>query len=590
MDKDRIRVLLVDDDEDDYIMTRDLLDDVRERDYTIEWVPRFEDAVDKIANEQYDIYLFDYRLGEKTGIDLLRYALESGCKAPIILLTGQGDSEIDIEAMKAGAADYLPKNEINSGMLDRSIRYAIQHKRSEERIRRMAYYDPLTNLPNRSLFHDRLRQAVAHGERHSLNMAVLFLDLDNFKRVNDTLEHRIGDLLLQEVAERLSGCLRSSDTVSRQSAETASSTVARLGGDEFTILLPEIDSMDCVARVARRILNVVAKPFRLEGHEVFVTGSIGIAVFPDDGRDMDTLLKNADTAMYHAKEHGKNNFQFYKRSMNASAFERMTLENDLRKAIEQDEFMLYYQPRLDLPTGKICAMEALIRWNNPERGVVSPADFIPLAEESGLIIPIGEWVLRSACRQLNIWQRNEAPEMLVAVSMNISGKQFRQESLVQTIERILQDYDIEPDKLEVEITESVMMKNAELTMTTLERLKEMGVRLSMDDFGTGYSSFNYLKRFPLDVIKIDKSFVKDVNNNEEDAAIVRAIIAMARSLKLRVIAEGVETPDQLRFLQENGCDEIQGYLLSPPVPADEVIPLIRRVRDGSFLKEKVQIR
>jgi diguanylate cyclase (GGDEF)-like protein len=590
MDKDRIRVLLVDDDEDDYIMTRDLLEDVRDRDYDIEWVSRFDDAVGRIDNRQYDICLFDYRLGAKTGLDLLRYAVESGCKAPIILLTGQGDSEIDIEAMKAGAADYLPKNEINAGMLDRSIRYSIQHKRSEDKIRRMAYYDSLTNLPNRSLFHDRLRQAVAQGERHKSRMAVLFLDLDNFKRVNDTLEHRIGDMLLQEVAERLSSCLRSSDTVSRQDVDPFFNTVARLGGDEFTILLLDIDSMDSAARVARRILKVIARPFRLERHEVFVTGSIGIAVFPDDGRDMDTLLKNADTAMYHAKEHGKNNFQFYKQSMNASAFERMTLENDLRKAIAQDEFLLYYQPRLDLETGRICAMEALIRWKNSERGLVSPADFIPLAEESGLIIPIGEWVLRSACRQLNIWQRNEAPDMLVAVSMNISGKQFRQKGLVREIEGILRDYDIEPEKLEVEITESVMMKNAELTMYTLERLKEMGVRLSMDDFGTGYSSFNYLKRFPLDVIKIDKSFVKDVNNNEEDAAIVRAIIAMARSLKLRVIAEGVETPEQLRFLQENGCDEIQGYLLSKPVPAEDVISLIRSVREGSFMKEGAQIR
>ncbi|HDH06638.1 MAG TPA: EAL domain-containing protein [Nitrospirae bacterium] len=570
MNKERIKILLIDDDEDDYVLTRDLLSEVKGRDYNLEWIANYDDALRAVCSDNYDVCLFDYRLGARTGLELLHETVAAGSKVPIILLTGQGDHDVDMEAMKAGAADYLNKKGINTQMLERSIRYAIKHKEAEKRILHMAYYDDLTGLPNRALFHDRLQQSLAHSERYKGNSAILFLDLDNFKRINDTLNHSVGDLLLKAVAERLSKYIRIADTVARQGVKASSNTVARLGGDEFTVLLTEINSLQDAAKVAQRILNSLSVPFRLDGHEVFVSGSIGIAVYPFDGEDMDSLLRNADTAMYHAKNQGKNNFQFYKQSMNATAFERLTMENDLRKAVERNELILYYQPKMDIRTGKIIAVEALLRWNHPDKGLLAPAEFISLAEETGLIIPIGEWVLKTACNQNKVWQRPGSGFTRIAVSVNLSGQQFKQEGVVKVIEKVLHDSLLGPEYLELEITESVIMKNAEIIITMFHNLKNMGVQLSMDDFGTGYSSFSYLKRFPLDIIKIDRSFIKDISEKNEDAAIVKAIIAMAHTLKLRVVAEGVETEQQLELLRKLGCDEMQGYLLSTPLPADEI--------------------
>jgi diguanylate cyclase (GGDEF)-like protein len=420
------------------------------------------------------------------------------------------------------------------------------------------------------LFQDRLKQVLAHTERYKGNFAILFLDLDNFKRINDTLEHRIGDLLLKGVAERLTSYIRRADTVAYQENNAFASTVARLGGDEFTILLTNIHSIQDAGKVSQRILNTLSQPFRLDKHEVFITASIGIAIYPFDGKDMDTLLKNADVAMYHAKEQGKNNYQFYKQSMNSAAFERLTLENSIRKALIRDEFILNYQPRMDVRTGDIVGTEALIRWNNPKKGLMLPSEFIPLAEETGIILPIGEWVLKTACNQNKVWQDTCSLKTPVSVSINLSGHQFNQDSFFNMVEKVLDVSCLEPEYLELEITESVIMKNAKKTITMLKRLKRMGLTISMDDFGTGYSSFSYLKRFPLDIIKIDRSFIRDITNNPEDAAIVRAILAMAHNLKLKVVAEGVETEEQLEFLRDQGCDEIQGYLLSVPLSAEEV--------------------
>ncbi|UCD35534.1 MAG: EAL domain-containing protein [Nitrospiraceae bacterium] len=576
MDNERIKILLVDDDEDDYLITRDLLSQSKDRIYDLEWVSTYEEALRSIINGEHDACLFDYRLGEYTGLDLLKEAVSAACKAPIIILTGQGERDIDIEALKAGATDYLDKTEITAQLLERSIRYAIERKRTEDRILRMAYYDTLTKLPNRSLFHDRLSKALAHAERYTGNCALLFLDLDNFKRINDTLEHRIGDLLIRGVADRLNHYVRSADTVARQGSGFITNTVARLGGDEFTILLTEISTIEDVAKVAQRILVILSQPFILDGHEVFASASIGIAIYPYDGEDMNTLIKNADTAMYHAKDFGKNNFQFYKNSMNATALERLTLENSLRKALERREFVLYYQPRVDIATGRIVGMEALIRWNHHQRGLIQPADFIPLAEETGLIIPIGEWVLKAVCKQNKIWQDSADIYTPVILSLNLSGLQFRQDTLMKVIEKVLDSTGLDPSFLELEITESVIMKNADTTVVMLNRLKDMGVLISMDDFGTGYSSFSYLKRFPLDNVKIDRSFIRDINENDEDAAIVKAIIVMAHTLNLRVVAEGVESEQQLELLEEFGCDEYQGYFFSRPLPEADVVHFIRK--------------
>jgi diguanylate cyclase (GGDEF)-like protein len=585
MTNERIKILLVDDDEDDYLLTKDLFSQISNLSYDLEWISSYCDALKVLSGCKFDICLFDYRLGEYTGLDLLREAVSAGCKAPIILLTGQGDNGIDIEAIKRGASDYLNKSEITSQLLERAVRYAIERKRTEERIVHMAYYDGLTNLPNRSLFLDRLSQALAHSSRYKDSCALLFIDLDNFKRINDTLDHRTGDLLLQGVAERLNSFVRSADTIARHRVRALASTVARLGGDEFTVLLTEIHSMQDAAKVSQRILYSLSNPFHLDGHEVFITASIGIALYPADGEDIDTLIKNADTAMYHAKNNGKNHFQFYKFSMNSTALERLNMENDLRRAITGNELSLLYQPRINIGSGTIVGAEALIRWQHPELGLISPARFIPLAEETGLIIPIGEWVLKTACRQKREWHRKDPVHAPVSVSVNISGHQFSQGNLVNIMEKILVDTGLDPSCLELEITESVIMKNADSTVALLHKLKDMGVKLSMDDFGTGYSSFNYLKRFPLDIIKIDRSFIKDITNSPRDAAIIKAMIVMAHTLEMKVVAEGVETEEQLSLLQDMGCDEMQGFLLCRPLPAEHVHEFLE-IWDGMLINNE----
>jgi diguanylate cyclase (GGDEF)-like protein len=570
------RILLIDDDEDDYILTRDLFGDVGKDMYKLDWAGSFEEGLDAINQNSHDVCLLDYKLGKRSGLELLQEAVTDGCNVPVILLTGQDVEELDIQAIKSGAVDFLNKKQINAQVLERSVRYAIERRRSEERILRMAFYDSLTHLPNRALFHDRIKQMVAHALRTKEIFAVLFLDLDNFKRINDTFDHRIGDLLLKGVADRLVRYVRLSDTVSRREKKGMPYTVARLGGDEFILLLSDVHTLRDVAKVSQRILTILNEQFMLEGNEVYITTSIGISVYPENGKDTDTLLKNADIAMYHAKDMGKNNFQFYEQTMNESAFEKLNMENSLRKAIERNEFILHYQPRMDLRSEKIVSTEALIRWEHPEKGLIYPSEFIPIAEETGIILQIGEWVLKSACKQCKVWRKSDASQARVSVSLNLSGKQFSEESLVEVVARILKDYQLDPHDLELEITESVIMKNAESTVAILNKLKTMGVQLSMDDFGTGYSSFNYLKRFPLDNVKIDRSFIRDIANTKEDAAIVKAIIAMAHSLKLKVVAEGVETDQQLEFLREQGCDEIQGFLLSVPLPDEETLLFLKK--------------
>ena len=581
MDKERISILLVEDDEDDYILTRDLLSEIEGRSYDMEWVSTYDAALEAISLNNHHVYLFDYQLGERTGLELLHKAIADGCKVPIILLTGQGDHKVDLEAMKAGAADYLNKREINADLLERSIRFSITQKKAEARILHMAYYDSLTDLPNRILFQDRLNQTLENAKRYDVISAILFLDLDNFKRINDTLNHRVGDMLLKGIAERLATLVRASDTVAREGMNILSNTVARLGGDEFIILLTEINSLQDAAKVSQRVLNTISKPFNINGYEVFVTASIGITLYPSDGNDLDGLLKNADIAMYHAKDQGKNNFQFYMQSMNVATIDRLTMENSLRKALEREEFLLYYQPRMDILTGKVIGAEALIRWNHPDKGLVYPNEFIPIAEETGFIIPIGEWVLKTACKQNKVWQKSGYSHTRISVSLNLSGHQFNQESLIAIIEKALNNSVLEPQYLELEITESVIMKRGEATVAMLNKLKNMGLTISMDDFGTGYSSFSYLSQFPLDIIKIDRSFISNVTKSSKDAAIVKAIIVMAHTLKLKVVAEGVETEQQLAFLREQGCDEMQGYLLSRPLSVEDFARFMTEIKDNN---------
>ena len=447
-------------------------------------------------------------------------------------------------------------------------------KRAEERIRFLAYYDNLTHLPNRLMLQERLREAIEISRMHSCLLAVMFLDLDQFKRINDSLGHRAGDLLLQQVANRLQECLRFSDQVyiARPDTPLPQDLLARLGGDEFVIVLTEFNHADAVIRVARRVLDVMAMPFVVDNKEVFTSCSIGIALYPYDGDDMEVLLKHADTALYHAKDRGRNNYQMFSPSMNVAATQRLVLESHLRKALQNQEMTLYYQPQVVLDTGRVTGVEALLRWNSPELGMVSPADFIPIAEETGLIVSIGEWVLRTACTQARAWQTMEGLSDL-RMAVNLSPRQFSDPHFLKRIAMALQETGLQPELLELEITESQLMQEG--LLECLQSLKELGVTLSIDDFGTGYSNLRYLQRFPLDRLKIDKSFVKDIDCKSNHDTIAAMVIAMARSLRLSVIAEGVETKCQLAGLRALDCDEVQGHYCSHPQPPEKILGILK---------------
>jgi diguanylate cyclase (GGDEF)-like protein/PAS domain S-box-containing protein len=429
-------------------------------------------------------------------------------------------------------------------------------KRSEERI----YFDRLTGLPNRLLFIDRLAMALAQAKRNKNMVGVFLLDLDRFKIINDTLGYKVGDEVLREVSERLSAHTRREDTV------------ARLGGDEFILLMPRLARIEDAVTFNRKLLDVFKTPFVANGNDLNVSPSIGISIYPDNGTRAVTLIRNADTALGWSKEQGGNCYSFYTPTMQATAFKRLTMVNNLHLALEKNQFILYFQPQIDLATGRIIGAEALVRWQNPELGMITPSQFIPLAEESGLIVPIGAWTLHSACLHGRSWYEQGHTDLRIAV--NLSARLFSQEDLVGMIEEMLAETGMPPSCLDLEITESILMQNAAAATSILDRLKEKGIQISMDDFGTGYSSLSYLKRFPIDALKIDQSFVRDVTTNPDDAAIVTAIIAMARSLKLRVIAEGVETEEQAAFLLNLGCQDIQGFLISQPVRAAEFERLI----------------
>lgn len=436
-----------------------------------------------------------------------------------------------------------------------------ERKASEEHVRFLAHHDALTGLPNRMLMMERLEHALAHAHRHGLMLAVMFLDLDRFKNINDSLGHALGDQLLKTVAQRLTESVREDDTA------------ARLGGDEFIIILEAVSTPEDVVGIAQKLVDSLAQPVMLGRQETVVSSSIGISIYPGDGESADALIKHADIAMYRAKEQGRNNYQFYTADMNIRALERLTMEGSLRHALERNEFKLYYQPQVDLRTRCITGMEALLRWQHPDLGLVQPSRFIPIAEETGLIVAIGEWALRAACFQNKAWQDAGLQRVLVAV--NLSARQFKQPNLVNVVSQALADSGLEPCYLELEITESIAMEHAEETITRLKELKAMGVAISMDDFGTGHSSLSYLKRFPIDTLKIDQSFVQDVLFDSQDAAIAAAITTLARSLKMKVVTEGVETQEQVGFLREHDRDEVQGYYFSHPLPADAFAELLR---------------
>jgi diguanylate cyclase (GGDEF)-like protein/PAS domain S-box-containing protein len=456
------------------------------------------------------------------------------------------------------------------GILEGTLVDISERKRAEERVQSLAYYDSLTSLPNRALLRDRLTQALAGAARRGSKVALLFVDLDGFKTINDSLGHSTGDLLLQEVAHRLKACTREQDTV------------ARLGGDEFLIVLTDVKDVPDVAISAERFMDAMTERFVLQGQSLSVACSVGISIFPDHGLDTETLIKHADSAMYSAKDNGRNNFMFFTADMNKQAMERLRLENALRMALHHGELFLVYQPQMEIATGQIVGLEALLRWKHPELGLVPPDRFIRIAETSGLILPIGEWVLKTACLQATKWQ--DAGLTAVPVAVNVSAVQFRHEEFCERVRTILRETGLAPNYLELELTESLLLANADVTLSVLEKLKSMGVALAIDDFGTGYSSLSYLRRFPVGKLKIDRSFIKDLGVNQGDAAITTAIISMAKSLNLKVIAEGVETEEQMSFLRERECGGIQGFYFSKPLSVDEVPSRLAPVLASSAMR------
>ena len=687
MNSGRLRILLVDDDEDDYILTKSVLSEVYRNQVRTEWISGYEQAREALQNDQYQVCLLDYHLGERTGLDLLREMVATGCRTPIILLTGNDDRDVDVEAMQAGAADYLVKGQFDGPLIERSIRYAIgyaverqqtlealrlseeryalavrgandglwdwnlttdriyfaprwksmlgyeedqiadspsewfgrvhdldvdrvraevadhfsgqtsqlqtehrmlhddgtyrwvltrglavrdatgkavraagsqtditQRKAAEDRLLHDAFHDALTGLPNRALLLDRLSHSLLRMKRRpDYRFAVLFLDLDSFKVVNDSLGHQTGDQLLIALSRRLEECMREGDTV------------ARLGGDEFIILLDDVEDPRDVLNLAARALQDLQAPFTLNGHELVTTASIGITMSGPNYDSAEVLLRDADIAMYQAKARGKADFVVFDEAMHTNAVTRMKLEADLRQAVLRQEFRLVYQPIISLLTGKVSGFEALIRWDHAERGIVYPDEFIPLAEETKLILPMGLWVLREAAEQLKRWQETRPIHPPLSISVNLSCRQFFQPDLVYQIEHILLATGLDPRCLRLEITESAIMEQIETALAALAKLKALGIRLAIDDFGKGYSSLSYLHQFPCDVLKIDRSFIARMGAGGENTEIVRTIVSLAQSLGLDVVAEGVETLDQLAHLRDLGCHHGQGYLFAKPL-------------------------
>jgi diguanylate cyclase (GGDEF)-like protein len=492
------------------------------------------------------------------------------------VLATQSVRSLDYELQHGGGVRHFEARLVSTGAGDvlGLVRDISERKRTEEQIRRLAYCDSLTGIPNRQAFLESLERELTRSRQLGKKFAVLFMDLDAFKRINDTLGHDVGDLLLKVVSERLHDTIRPGDTVTRaQQGDFPPGNLARLGGDEFTILIPDLEKVDSALAVAQRVKDAMRRPFQLDGHEIFVTASIGISLYPQDGEDSSSLLKYADTAMYHAKNLGKNNAQLYSSSLTMQIMSHVKLETGLRKALQNDELYLLYQPQVDVASSQVVGVEALVRWRHPEHGIMPPNEFIPLAEETGLIVPIGAWVLRTACAQARLWQ--DVCRRPIRLAVNLSARQFKDENLTQTVLAALHESGLDAALLELELTESTLMDDARATLATLEQLRGIGVLLSIDDFGTGYSSMNYLKRFDVHTLKIDKTFISGLPQDSEDAAITRAIIALGHGLRMIVIAEGVETEEQFSLLEQYGCDLAQGFHLGKPSTTDAITQMLK---------------
>ncbi len=564
--REQLHVLLIEDNPGDAILFRSLVDDAGPRSLWLEHVTTLHAGLERLQRTGFDAIITDLHLPDSDGLETLRELVAAAPEVPLVVLSHCDDDPFALELLKHGAQDYLIKGQSDGPLILKTIRYAIERKESDQHFAFLSHYDKLTGLANRELFRDRLHQAMSRAERAGKLVALLFLDLDRFKSVNDTLGHLAGDELLVEVAARLKTCVRKSDTI------------ARLGGDEFTVVLEGLDAPVDAEIVCRKIIRSLEAPLLLRNHEIYVTTSIGVTFFPTDDIDLNGLLRNADAAMYRAKEEGRNKFHLFTADLSARAVKRLGIESALRHAVERQEFHLCYQPKVSVQTGEILGAEALLRWENPQHGLVSPVDFIPVAEETGLIVPIGEWVLRRACADIRKW--HAAGFDHVSVAVNLSARQFRHGELTSIVRRALQDSGIAPRQLELEITESLLMDDTEASQIALNELKALGTSIYLDDFGTGYSSLAYLKKFPIDGLKIDRSFIRDLPGDPDDEAITQAILALSQALRLHVVAEGVENEAQLDFLRRQGCEVVQGFLFSRPLLFDGFLEWLQRTSPG----------
>ncbi len=562
-----VKILFIDREEGEYLLLADLLSQIHHTDYQLVWHNRLDGALSAIFDDDYDLILLDYYWEEDTARDLLQATKTQACTTPVVVMTNEMETEVDREAIRSGAADYLIKGHIDTQLLERTLRYAIERKRTEQHLSRLAHYDTLTDIPNRILFRDRLEHAIRLADRDKGQFALMFIDLNGFKQVNDNFGHDTGDTMIQVCAERLQECMRRSDSV------------ARMGGDEFTLLLENTESSANIAHVAEKIINHIASPYQIGSHEMTIGCSIGIAVFPDAGRDADTLLKNADMAMYQAKQQEGSGYRFFTEAMNKAVRYQLRMESDLRKAMNNQQLSLEYQPRLDMETGNIVGIEALLRWQHPERGLLDAKEFIRIAEDTGLITDIGYWVVDRACRDLHRLRQECQLDLLMSV--NLSVRQFRDEQLVQRLASTLAEAGIVGDNVEFELTEASLMDNLDLVSLCMRPLSHLGITFSLDNFGSGSSSFLHLQRLPIRTVKIDSRFLAALDHNKADQRLVTAIINLAHNLEKTVVAEGVETPEQKGWLEAAGCDQMQGYYFCAPQPINRVCQTIKAWRGWS---------
>ncbi|MES2675356.1 MAG: EAL domain-containing protein [Pseudomonadota bacterium] len=551
-----IKILFIDREYGEYLLIADILSQVRHVNYEVIWCNQLDAALPQILSNEFDVALLDFFWGDLSARDLLNAAKVQANITPIVVMTDEMEIEVDRDIIRAGASDYLIKGQIGHQLLERTLRYAIERKQTEQHLARLAHYDQLTDIPNRILFRDRLEHVLNLANRDKTSFALMFIDLNGFKLVNDNFGHDVGDVIIRICAERLNACLRRSDSV------------ARIGGDEFTLLLTHIENSTDVAHIAEKIIEIISEPATINGYEVAVGCSIGIAIYPQAGHDAEGLLKNADMAMYKAKQEDGSSFCFFTDAMNKNVHRQLKLEANLRKALKKDQFFLQYQPRVDMHTNEIIGLEALLRWNNPDSGALDASEFISVAEDTGLITAIGYWAIRQACTDLK--KIHAQFDKNLVMSINISMRQFKDERLVQEISAIFEELDIHAGDVELELTESSMMENIDLVSLCMRPLAFFGINFALDNFGTGSSSFLHLQRLPISTVKLSSRFMSELQRNASDRRLVAAMITLAHNLGKIVVADGVETFEQKHWLQEAGCDHMQGYYFAPPQSIEEI--------------------